>query len=90
MAVAVDFGTSNTVVTRWNPVTEAPEILTLPGLSLSLGAVPLVPSLLYVDKPEVNGVLVGQTVRDRGLDVAADARIFSNIKRGIGTPLQGF
>ena len=91
MAIAVDFGTSNTVIARWNPVSERPETLTLPGLSLQLATVPpLVPSLIYVEKPQANGVVVGQAVRDRGLDIAADPRFFANVKRGIGTPLQGF
>ncbi len=91
MAIAVDFGTSNTVVARWNPVSDCAETLALPGLSVRLGSTPpLVPSLLYVEKPQASGVVVGQTVRDRGLDIAADPRFFANLKRGIGTPLQGF
>ncbi|TVQ08325.1 MAG: Hsp70 family protein [Leptolyngbya sp. DLM2.Bin27] len=89
MAIAVDFGTSNTVVARWNPGTEQAETLALPGLSGST-VPPLVPSLVYVEKPAAEGVLVGQAVRDRGLDLAADPRFFANIKRGIGAPLQGF
>ena len=91
MAIAVDFGTSNTVVARWNPATESPETLALPGLSSQLAGVPpLVPSLVYVEKPQANGVIAGQAVRDRGLDIPTDPRFFANIKRGIGTPLQGF
>lgn len=89
MAIAVDFGTSNTVITRWNPATEQAETLALPGLSQ--GTVPhLVPSLVYVEKPSAAGVVVGQAVRDRGLDIAADPRFFANVKRGIGASLQGF
>jgi molecular chaperone DnaK (HSP70) len=91
MAIAVDFGTSNTVIARWNPVSDSPETLALPGLSLQLGPMPpLVPSLIYVEQPQADGVVVGQAVRDRGLDIAADPRFFSNVKRGIGAPLQGF
>jgi molecular chaperone DnaK (HSP70) len=89
MAIAVDFGTSNTVVAHWNPVLEQSETLALPGLSLTMGP-PLVPSLIYVERPEASGVVVGQAVRDRGLDIATDPRFFANIKRGIGAPLQGF
>ncbi|MFQ4139599.1 Hsp70 family protein [Nodosilinea sp. PGN35] len=91
MALAVDFGTSNTVVARWNPVAECPETLALPGLSWQLGKLPpLVPSLVYVEKPQADGVVVGQAVRDRGLDMPTDPRFFANVKRGIGAPLQGF
>jgi molecular chaperone DnaK (HSP70) len=91
MAIAVDFGTSNTVITRWNAATQTSEMVVLPGLSTTLGDTPsLVPSLVYVQQPAQNQVLAGQSVRDRGLDITADPRFFCNFKRGIGTPLQGF
>lgn len=91
MTVAIDFGTSNTVISRWNALTQSAETLALPGLSLSLtGDAPLVPSLVYVERPGVDGVVVGQAVRDRGLDISGDPRFFQNFKRGIGTPLRGF
>ena len=93
---AIDFGTSNTVVSRWNAATESAETLTLGELSASTGQgnPPLIPSLLYVekaaDRAEKMSVLVGQTVRDRGLDLSTETRFFRNFKRGIGTPMQGF
>jgi molecular chaperone DnaK (HSP70) len=91
MAYAIDFGTSNTVITRWNQATQQAETLALPGLSLRLGQnPPLVPSLLYVEESTQGQVVVGQQVRDRGLDLATDPRFFRNFKRGIGTPVQGF
>jgi molecular chaperone DnaK (HSP70) len=91
MAIAIDFGTSNTVIARWNPVTQQPETLTLPGLSLqqSLNP-PLIPSLLYVEEATQGKVLVGQQVRDRGLDLKGDTRFFRSFKRGIGADIQGF
>ncbi len=91
MAIAIDFGTSNTVITRWNPVTQESETLNLPGLSVqqSLNP-PLVPSLLYVEDAAKGQVLVGQQVRDRGLDLKNDPRFFRTFKRGIGTDIQGF
>jgi molecular chaperone DnaK (HSP70) len=91
MAIAIDFGTSNTVVARWNAVSQSPETLALPGLSLNLGQdPPLVPSLVYVEQSQTAAIVAGQAVRDRGLDIAANPRFFRNFKRGIGTPLQGF
>ncbi len=91
MAIAVDFGTSNTVIARWNAAAQIPETLSLAGLSVSLGDdPPLVPSQVYIERPQTTGVIIGQAVRDRGLDVATDPRFFSNFKRGIGAPLQGF
>ncbi len=92
---AIDFGTSNTVIARWSEATQSPETIFLPGLSSQLkGNPPLIPSLLYVEKAAAEisqtKVLAGQTVRDRGLDLASDPRFFRNFKRGIGTRVQGF
>lgn len=91
MAIAIDFGTSNTVITRWNPVTQQPETLNLPGMSVTLAQnPPLIPSLLYVEDAYAGKVVVGQAVRDRGLDVKTDPRFFRSFKRGIGADIQGF
>ncbi|MEG5065140.1 Hsp70 family protein [Microcoleus sp. B3-A4] len=91
MAIAIDFGTSNTVVARWNQVLQQPETLKLPGLSaISAQNPPLIPSLLYVEDAVANKVILGQQVRDRGLDLSGDSRFFRNFKRGIGTSVQGF
>jgi molecular chaperone DnaK (HSP70) len=91
MTLAIDFGTSNTVITRWNSATQQPEVLALPGLAQQLGPnPPLVPSLVYVENAAHGTVQVGQQVRDRGLDIASDLRFYRNFKRGIGTAIQGF
>jgi molecular chaperone DnaK (HSP70) len=91
MVYAIDFGTSNTVVARWNPVAQQPETLALTGLSMRLGQnPPLIPSLVYVEDASRRKVLVGQEVRNRGLDLMSDSRFFRNFKRGIGTEVQGF
>ena len=90
MTLAIDFGTSNTVVTRWNQATQQPEVLSLGELSWQLGnQPPLVPSLLYVDDAATAAVTAGQAVRDRG-HTRDDSRYFSQFKRGIGTAVQGF
>lgn len=91
MAIAIDFGTSNTVIARWNPATQQPETLKLPGLSAITAQNPaLIPSLLYVEDATQGNVVLGQQVRDRGLDLNTDPRFFRNFKRGIGTSIQGF
>jgi molecular chaperone DnaK (HSP70) len=91
MSYAIDFGTSNTVITRWNQATQQPETLTLPGVSLKMGQnPPLIPSLVYVENAAQNHVVIGQQVRDRALDISGDARFFRNFKRGIGADVQGF
>jgi molecular chaperone DnaK (HSP70) len=91
MVYAIDFGTSNTVVVRWNPVTQQPETLSLGDLSLKLAEnPPLIPSLLYVEDALQGTVVAGQAVRDRGFDLSGDPRFFRNVKRGIGAEIQGF
>ncbi|MCG9887083.1 MAG: Hsp70 family protein [Cyanobacteria bacterium] len=91
MTLAIDFGTSNTVVARWNPVEQRPETLELKGLALRQGESPaLVPSLVYVEDGAIAQVVAGQMVRDRGLDGLTNGRLFSNFKRGIGTAVRGF
>jgi molecular chaperone DnaK (HSP70) len=83
MAIAIDFGTSNTVISRWNAATQQAETVTLPGLSLVGGMnPPLIPSLVYVEDWSADLVLLGQMVRDRGLDLQADHRYF----RSVGYP----
>lgn len=88
---AIDFGTSNTIVTRQNPVTQQPETINLPGISLQLSQnPPLIPSLLYVEDASNGKVVVGQAVRDQGLDLTNNPRFFRSFKRGIGADIQGF
>ncbi len=91
MAIAIDFGTSNTVIARWNPATQQAETLKLPGLTVQQGQnPPLIPSLLYVEDAAKGQVVIGQPVRDKGLDLKTDPRFFRSFKRGIGTDIQGF
>lgn len=87
MQYAIDFGTSNTVVVRWNTITQRAEIVKLPGLS-SLAE--LIPSLVYIKNLQQSEALVGQQVINEGLDIAHNPRFFSNFKRGIGSKIQGF
>jgi len=88
---AIDFGTSNTAIARWNKATEKAELIRLPGLSQQFANMPpLIPSLLYVEDAEQSKILAGQAVRDRGLDFADNPRFFRSFKRGIGAKIQGF
>ncbi len=91
MTIAIDFGTSNTVITRINPTTKEAEIVKLPAIAQRNPQMPpVIPSLLYVQSASKPEIVIGQTVRDKGLDVADDDRFFNNFKRGIGTDIQGF
>lgn len=91
MTIAIDFGTSNTVICRKNQATQQPESLKLPNLSLMAGQnPPLIPSLVYIENAAEDKILLGQQVRDKGYDIATDSRFFRNFKRGIGTQIKGF
>jgi molecular chaperone DnaK (HSP70) len=86
MKIAVDFGTTNTVVAVWRDALQAPETIRLPGLSLppSGSQPPLVPSLLYVlDGGPGGDVVAGQAVRAGGYDIGGDERFFASFKRSI-------
>lgn len=89
MVLAIDFGTSNTVLCRWNMATQSAEILPLEAVAQRPPGPAVVPSLVYVEDAQRSQVLIGQAVRDRGLDQSPD-RCFKNFKRGIGTAIQGF
>lgn len=79
------------MVARWNAATQQPETVSLGDLSFQFGENPaLVPSLAYVENALRGQVLVGQQVRDRGLDLNTDPRFFRSFKRGIGATVQGF
>lgn len=83
--IAIDFGTTNTVVAVWRDATNAAETIQLPGLSAppTASQPPLVPSQLYVVDGEAGEVLAGQAVQSGGYDVQADERFFASFKRGI-------
>ncbi len=83
MKLAIDFGTTNSVVARWNG--GEPEIVGLPGLSTPAqdSYPPVVPSLLYVQDGRSGQATTGQAVRDNRLDRQRDNRLFRNFKRGI-------
>ncbi|MGI0481294.1 Hsp70 family protein [Geminocystis sp. CENA526] len=88
MTIAIDFGTSNTVISRINPTTGEGEIIKLPSIAQTNP--PLIPSLLYINNAQEGEVMIGQKVRDKGLDVTNNPRYFRNFKRGIGAQIQGF
>jgi molecular chaperone DnaK (HSP70) len=82
---AIDFGTTNSVIARWNDGTA--ELLTISGLSAGSpnGRSALIPSLLYVQDGRTGQAITGQSVRAQGMDRRPDNRLFRNFKRGIAT-----
>ncbi|AIE75090.2 MULTISPECIES: Hsp70 family protein [unclassified Synechocystis] len=91
MSYAIDFGTTNTVIARWNEATRQGELIDLTSLSRPLGdSGPLIPSLIYVENAALGQVAIARQVLDRGRDIPTDVRFFKNFKRGIGAVVQGF
>ncbi len=94
--IAIDFGTSNTVVAAWNEATRQTETLRLPPFSAAggwageSGAPSTIPTLLYIEDAAEPRVRVGAEVRDRGEDVPGDQRFFQGFKRAIAADVPGF
>lgn len=85
--LAIDFGTTNSVIARWHESDERSEVIALDGVSEQSFSdlPPVVPSLLYVHDARDDKVTIGQLVRDHNLDMQRDNRLFRNFKRGIVT-----
>ena len=87
--LAIDFGTSNTVVAQLHD--ETVTVLRLPKISRQdADNPPIIPSQVYVEDASTGTVIIGQAVSDRGLDIKSDSRYFRNFKRGIGVEVRGF
>lgn len=89
-AVAIDFGTSNTVVCVLDPQTQKPRSLQFPGLSRQFETpqrpVSVVPTVAFV--PVDQPLLVGETVRSQRLGCAQPDRYFQAFKRDLVADFQ--
>src|SRR5512143_3888154 len=84
--LAIDFGTTNSVIARWNEATHLADIVALPGLSVTdQAAPPTIPSLLYLHDGQAAQATLGQSVREQHLDRQKNNRLFRNFKRGLVT-----
>ncbi len=83
--LAIDFGTTNSVIAHWNGEDQPATIIAAQHISdtTTPGLPPVVPSLLYVQNGKSGEVIYGQQVRDQGLDAKRDNRLFRNFKRGV-------
>ena len=91
MAIAIDFGTTNTVITKFDPIKGTTEVIKLDSIAQKTAInSELIPSLVYVKDAQKPEVILGQQVKNKGLDINNDQRFFRNFKRGIGTDIQGF
>lgn len=78
-AIAIDFGSSNTLVGEWNEVTQAPEILSLTQISTPETA--LIPSVLYFRDAAKDRIAIGHQVIAG--DYKSGIRYFDQIKRSL-------
>lgn len=82
-AVAIDFGTSNTVVCVEDPITQRPRTLRFDALSRRFetvqGTVDVVPSLVFVQSPD--HLVLGEAVRSQRLGFVEPDRLFQAFKR---------
>jgi molecular chaperone DnaK (HSP70) len=93
--VAIDFGTSNTVVSLLEPDTKAPKTLRFNQISRlfrqttaggEVREVPVVPTLLFVKEPEQ--IVVGEPVRSQRLGLSQPHRLFKGFKRDLAADFQ--
>lgn len=93
--IAIDFGTSNTVVGFLDSETNQAKLLRLPEISRVYKLknsqqltpeIPVIPSLLFVAKNEQ--LVVGQKVRSFRLGSSQPERLFKNFKRDLAADFQ--
>jgi len=82
--LAIDFGTTNSVLAQWNAEFGQAELIRLPNISQPDDP-PLVPSLVYVQNGKKGEILFGQPAKASLIDVFQDERIFRDFKRGLLT-----
>ncbi len=82
--LALDFGTTNSVIAGWGDERQATSILNLPNITHQDEDSPnLIPSLLYVNDGHRPDLTIGNAVRENQLDHQTDNRLFRNFKRSI-------
>ncbi|MBD1824796.1 Hsp70 family protein [Cyanobacteria bacterium FACHB-DQ100] len=85
-AVAIDFGTSNTVVSVLEPDTQTPMTLRVPEISRWFNDVAVVPSLVFVQGQ--GEFVVGEPVRSQRLGLTQPQRFFRSFKRDLAADFQ--
>ena len=88
--VAIDFGTTNTVVSFLEPDTQTPKTIRFSALSRLLkgadGEVPVIPTLVFVN--DAGQLILGEQVRSQRLGVSQPDRLFKSFKRDLAADFQ--
>ena len=88
--VAIDFGTTNTVVSFLEPDTQTPKTLRFSAISRLLKGVgdeiPVIPTLVFVNS--AGQLILGEQVRSQRLGVSQPDRLFKSFKRDLVADFQ--
>jgi molecular chaperone DnaK (HSP70)/HEAT repeat protein len=84
ISLAIDFGTTNSVIARWDDQLQVAQLINLPNISQKMPP-PLVPSLVYVQDGKNAEILLGQPAKEMLAASPQDQRIFRDFKRGLLT-----
>jgi molecular chaperone DnaK (HSP70) len=79
-AIAIDFGSSNTAIARWNAIGNRPEMIVISELCRPHPYKFLIPSFVYLVNAAENRAEIGQQAIDRGHDIESP-RFFDRVKR---------